>query len=48
MVLSDRTIRAEARQDVERAKEAIAVAPIAAEQRELLTLVADGVVERYS
>jgi geranylgeranyl pyrophosphate synthase len=41
-------VRADARERVERAKAVIATAPVDAEQRELLLLVADGVVERYS
>ncbi|MGH2986946.1 MAG: polyprenyl synthetase family protein, partial [Solirubrobacterales bacterium] len=41
-------VRADARARVERAKRALRTAPIDEQQRELLTLVADGVVERYS
>jgi geranylgeranyl pyrophosphate synthase len=41
-------VRAAARERVDRAKARVASAPLAAEQRELLALVADGVVERYS
>jgi geranylgeranyl pyrophosphate synthase len=41
-------VRASARDRVEQAKAAIAAAPIVDEQRELMALVADGVVERYS
>lgn len=41
-------VRAAARERVAAAKRALATAPIRAEQRELLELVADGVVERYS
>jgi geranylgeranyl pyrophosphate synthase len=41
-------VRAEARGRVERAKGLVADAPVDAAQRELLGVVADGVVERYS
>jgi geranylgeranyl pyrophosphate synthase len=41
-------VRADARRRVEAAKAALADAPMDEERRELLTLVADGVVERYS
>jgi len=41
-------VRADARARVERAKDALAAAPLDAGRRELLTMVADGVVERYS
>ncbi len=41
-------VRADARSRVELAKEALAGADLEDQQRELLTLVADGVVERYS
>ncbi len=41
-------VREDARARVEKAKSIVAAAPIEAAQRELLTLVADGVVERYS
>ena len=41
-------VRDDARARVERAKSTISTAPIEAAQRELLTLVADGVTERYS
>jgi geranylgeranyl pyrophosphate synthase len=41
-------VRAEARGRVARAKELVAAAPVDAGQRELLAMVADGVVERYS
>jgi geranylgeranyl pyrophosphate synthase len=41
-------VREGARRRVELAKRMLAKAPIDAEQRELLSLVADGVVERYS
>jgi geranylgeranyl pyrophosphate synthase len=41
-------VREDARERVARAKEAITAAPVDPEQRELLLLVADGVVERYS
>jgi geranylgeranyl pyrophosphate synthase len=42
-------VRADARRRVEDAKEALAGAPaLADEQRELMALIADGVVERYS
>ena len=40
--------REDARARVEKAKSIISAAPLDAAQRELLTLVADGVVERYS
>jgi geranylgeranyl pyrophosphate synthase len=45
-VLAD--VRADARGRVERAKDVLARAGIDARRRELLTMVADGVVERYS
>jgi geranylgeranyl pyrophosphate synthase len=41
-------VRADARARVERAKSALAAAPLGDQRRELLTMVADGVVERYS
>jgi geranylgeranyl pyrophosphate synthase len=41
-------VRADARARVERAKSALTVAPLDDQRRELLTMVADGVVERYS
>jgi geranylgeranyl pyrophosphate synthase len=41
-------VRADARARVERAKSALAAAPLDDQRRELLTMVADGVVERYS
>ncbi len=41
-------VRADARVRVETAKQALAGAQLEAEQRELLAIVADGVVERYS
>jgi geranylgeranyl pyrophosphate synthase len=41
-------VRADARARVDAAKAALGAAPLDAERRELLTLVADGVVERYS
>jgi geranylgeranyl pyrophosphate synthase len=41
-------VRDDARARVRQAKDAAAAAPLDAEQRELLALVADGVVERYS
>jgi geranylgeranyl pyrophosphate synthase len=41
-------VRAEARERVELAKQVAGAAPLEREQRELLALVADGVVERYS
>ena len=41
-------VRADAAARVERAKGALRAAPIDEQRRELLTLVADGVVERYS
>jgi len=41
-------VRADARRRVESAKAVLAGAPMDEERRELLTLVADGVVERYS
>jgi geranylgeranyl pyrophosphate synthase len=41
-------VRADARERVAAAKRALAAAPLDAEQRRLLELVADGVVERYS
>ena len=41
-------VREDARARVEKAKSIVAAAPVEAAQRELLTLVADGVVERYS
>ena len=41
-------VRADARARVERAKAAVERAPLGPQQRELLTMVADGVVERYS
>jgi len=41
-------VRADARARVERAKSALAQTSLDAGQRELLTMVADGVVERYS
>jgi geranylgeranyl pyrophosphate synthase len=41
-------VRADARARVAAAKAALEAAPLDAERRELLTLVADGVVERYS
>jgi geranylgeranyl pyrophosphate synthase len=41
-------VRAEARGRVERAKDLVSSAPLDEAQRELLALVADGVVERYS
>ncbi len=41
-------VRADARGRVERAKAALGRAPLDPQQRELLTMVADGVVERYS
>ena len=41
-------VRADARGRVEAAKAALDAAPLDGERRELLTLVADGVVERYA
>ena len=41
-------VRAEARERVERGKGAVAESPLDRTQRSLLTMVADGVVERYS
>ena len=41
-------VRAEARERVERGKDAVAESPLDRTQRALLTMVADGVVERYS
>ena len=41
-------VRADARARVEAAKEALSGASLDDQRRELLTLVADGVVERYS
>ena len=41
-------VRADARPRVDRAKRALQAAPLDDQRRELLTLVADGVVERYS
>ncbi len=42
------TVRADARGRVERAKQTLAAAPLDPQRRELLTMVADGVVERYA
>jgi geranylgeranyl pyrophosphate synthase len=42
------SVRDDARRGVETAKEALATAGLSADQRRLLELVADGVVERYS
>jgi geranylgeranyl pyrophosphate synthase len=42
------TVRADARARVERAKQALADASLDGQRRELLTMVADGVVERYA
>ncbi len=41
-------VRADARARVERAKAALGAAPLDPQRRELLTMVADGVVERYA